>query len=232
MDAASLTDAQIERYSRQIILPQVGGRGQQRLLQATVSLIGRGPLAENAALYLAAAGVGRLELWHTADRVLFDSPPPSAGEAQIAPAALNPEVAIRVRSFDAFTPAASAVFVGANLTLAELHAVNHAALRCRVPLIAGTYGGLALYAGHRQAAPCAACDAQPPIRASDTTAETGSGLVGSLLALEAIKVCLGLAGAGPGRSLHYASETLTITECPISKRAGCGACAAASGTDA
>lgn len=235
MDAAPLTDAQIERYSRQIILPQVGGRGQQRLLASTVSLIGQGPLAETAAAYLAAAGVGTLEIWGTANRPLSNSPPPGGGDTgslQVAPSALNPEIAIRERSFDAFAPAASVVFVCADVSLAVLLAINQAALRSSVPLIAGGQGALATYAGHHQTAPCAACDGQPPIVADETRAEPSSGLVGSLLAVEAIKVCLGLPGAGSGRSLHFDPETLTITECPISKRAGCGACAPGVGTDA
>ncbi|NOT53159.1 MAG: hypothetical protein HOP18_01000, partial [Deltaproteobacteria bacterium] len=55
-----LTDDQIERYSRQIILPQVGGKGQEQLLRARVLLNGTGPLQETAVVYLAAVGIGTI----------------------------------------------------------------------------------------------------------------------------------------------------------------------------
>ena len=58
-----LSDPQIERYSRQIILPQVGGKGQERLLQASVLVSGDSSLQAEALLYLAAAGVGRLGIY-------------------------------------------------------------------------------------------------------------------------------------------------------------------------
>ena len=57
-----LTDVQIDRYSRQIILPEVGGRGQERLLAARVALIGAGVMAATAARYLTGAGIGELRL--------------------------------------------------------------------------------------------------------------------------------------------------------------------------
>ena len=57
---AYLTDSQVERYSRQIILPNVGGKGQEKLLAAKVLIIGAGGLGSPAALYLACAGIGKI----------------------------------------------------------------------------------------------------------------------------------------------------------------------------
>jgi hypothetical protein len=80
--AAALSDAQIERYSRQIVLPEIGGAGQARLLATSVLILGGGPLAEMAALYLAGAGIGRIALLQ------------AAGTLADAVGDLNPDVAI------------------------------------------------------------------------------------------------------------------------------------------
>src|SRR5258706_9191032 len=82
----ALSEMQIERFSRQIILPQIGGTGQQRLLDASVALGGRGPTHEIAALYLAGSGVGRIALHGRADRLA------------VALRALNPEARITVHT--------------------------------------------------------------------------------------------------------------------------------------
>lgn len=228
-----LTDVQIERYSRQIILPAIGGRGQRRLLEATVSLIGDGPLASTAAIYLTAAGVGRLELW-TSTGDAFES----MQTAQQDLGVLNPDTMVQVRALDSIglgSPAARpAVFVCADVTAVTLARVNHAALRWRVALLAGVAGdhaSLAHYAGHDTGWPCAACDPAPPVGESPEAVDATTGFIGSLLALEAIKSCLGLPAAQPGRALHYDPATLTITECPISKRDTCRACAPAVAAD-
>ena len=67
-----LLDAQIERYSRQIIMPEIGGRGQQRLLESAVALVSSGPLTAPIAVYLVAAGIGRLDIHPNGD----DDPAP------------------------------------------------------------------------------------------------------------------------------------------------------------
>lgn len=232
MGTAPLSDAQIERYSRQIILPSIGGRGQQRLLSSTVGLIGDGPLAATAALYLTAAGIGRLELWSD-----LEGAGPSVSNACSvfgaegpAPSlrALNSDTQIDTRTFDCFAASTSqaAVFVCADVPPAVLRAVNEHGMRTGVPLIVGAGANIALYAGHSLDSPCAACDPNPPQALGTAALEATGGVVGSLLALEAIKLCLALPNLGSGRALHYEPETLTITECPIAKRATC-ACSAA-----
>jgi adenylyltransferase/sulfurtransferase len=221
-----LNDARIERYSRQIILPQIGGRGQQRLLETTVSVVGDGPLAMTAAHYLTAAGVGRLELWAaTASGVgALDAVRPDL-------MAFNPDPTIQVRLFDAETATVSptAVFLSGDATTTVLASVNQAALSQRVPLVAGSVSGgakLAVYAGHQPEWPCAQCDAEPPVYSEAmTSADARSGLIGSLMALEAIKLCLALPDAQIGSAVHFDAETLRISVRPIGKRADCRACA-------
>ena len=65
-----LTDAQIDRFSRQIVLPQIGGTGQKRLLASSVAIAGDGALTETVALYLAGAGIGRIALFGAAAAAL------------------------------------------------------------------------------------------------------------------------------------------------------------------
>ncbi len=74
-----LSDAQVERYSRQIVLPEVGGRGQERILASSVSIHGEGDAARTCASYLAAAGVGRVALGSIPTptvAIWIDAPPP------------------------------------------------------------------------------------------------------------------------------------------------------------
>jgi molybdopterin/thiamine biosynthesis adenylyltransferase len=240
-----LTDAQIERYSRQIILPAVGGRGQQRLLDSTVGVVGAGPLAVFTAWYLTAAGIGALQLWtgtEVASNLL-------ALRQDLA--AFNPDTTVAIspakrgrsrggpqrRGTGALQGAdqADGVLVCADVTAAVLEQVNGIALRQRIPLLAGSAGTeprITLYAGHDREHPCAACDPRPPIGDVEATASNPAiGLIGSLLALEAIKASLALPGLRPGTGLHYEPETLTISECPIAKRAACRACAPAGGIE-
>jgi hypothetical protein len=127
------------------------------------------------------------------------------------------------------------VIVCADVTAAVLAQVNDIALRQRMPLLAGRGGAqphLATYAGHDAAHPCATCDPQPPVREREATApDPTSALIGSLLALEAIKASLGLTGFRPGTGLHYDPQNLTISEGPIGKRARCRACTPAGGSE-
>jgi adenylyltransferase/sulfurtransferase len=232
-----LTDAQIERYSRQIILPALGGRGQQRLLDSTVGVVGASPLAAVTAWYLTAAGIGALELW-TSTELALDL---QALRQDLA--MFNPDTKVSLRSLATSAVGhadlqvegdqAPGVVVCADVTAAVLEQVNGIALRQRIPLLAGSGGAqprMALYAGHDAERPCAACDPQPPVGAAEIAdSAPAAGLIGSVLALEVVKALLGLPGFRPGIGLHYEPDTLTITECPIGKLATCRACAPARG---
>src|SRR5262245_29954543 len=121
----ALSDAQIDRFSRQIILPEIGAGGQQRLLQSSIALAGGGALADVAALYLAGAGVGRIAL-HGVDR--------AALRARLLD--LNPDLDVTEAS-DAFGDCAADVLVACDIAPAQL--VRAAA--SRRPIVAGGAGG-------------------------------------------------------------------------------------------
>ena len=115
-----LTDLQIERYSRQIIMPEVGGRGQERLLASTIVMQGSGHLAITAGLYLAAAGVGCLRV-----------------EAAVAAAAadLNPDC--RLEAVDPADPwgRRAQLAIAAGLEVLATRAAIEACRLARLPLI-------------------------------------------------------------------------------------------------
>ncbi len=180
-----LSETQIERYSRQIILPQVGGRGQEKLLAAGVAIVADGAASSTIAVYLAAAGVGRLAI---ADRGALGTNPSeddaansgrqaaTAGGAFTPPAlaALNPDCAVRRlraphTSDEAFAVASqydlvivcevgSLVSTEATASTAYL---NAACVQLRKPLlwarVDGVVGCLTQVAGERASAPCYQC---------------------------------------------------------------------------
>jgi molybdopterin/thiamine biosynthesis adenylyltransferase len=190
----ALSEAQVERYSRQIILPQVGGRGQLALLGATVTICGSTELATTAALYLAGAGVGHLRV----------SPPTAA-----AIDGLNPDCHVAVSTSDA----APDVVGGARVVLcaaaseaagARIHA---ACVAAGVPLLVGdataTAGWMSACAGSDGA--CYTCLTRQR-RCADGGAPLGTvtaGFIGTLLATEAIKIVLGLRPSSVGRRLTF-----------------------------
>ena len=177
-----LDERQIERYSRQIILPEIGGRGQERLLASVVVLAGGGDLLATAARYLAGAGVGTLRCAGASAARLTD-----------ALRALNPDIAIDAGDLDAETTAV----VAADLSLGSLDGWARRTRTARVPLVAAATRGAAgwLFAGSGDAcAGCAARAAAAPV-AEDATplGAVAAGVLGAWLALAAIERALGRA---------------------------------------
>ncbi|MBI5365481.1 MAG: ThiF family adenylyltransferase [Planctomycetes bacterium] len=205
---AAFTEDQIRRYSRHILLPEVGGKGQRRLLAARVLLLGAAGPGAVAAGYLAAAGVGRLEIADgaavapadLADSMFFvhaDLGRPRAHALRDALAALNPEVQVNTWS-DAEAARVGAawdlVLLGAPAAPAGLAAWPNAR-----PLIWGAARGahgwrtaLALGDGPSLACVQAAAEkAAPPAAGDVDLAAPVAGLVGSLTAVEVVKALLG-----------------------------------------
>src|SRR5690606_27023367 len=159
-----LDDRQIDRYSRQIILPEVGGRGQERLLAAVVALVGSGALLATAARYLAGAGIGELRPAPGADAALAD-------ELR----ALNPDVTVRAGRIES---AVTAV-VAADLTADALDDCVRRARLASVPVVAAAARGAA---GWITAGSCPACAARAArwTRGDETLAPIATGVLGSL----------------------------------------------------
>jgi len=127
----TLTDAQIERYSRQIVLPEVGGRGQERLLAARVVLAGEGPVARAAADLLVRAGIGAV--------VADDAPAPTPDVIVDLSGDLRRTHALGRRAQAAGRPFVAGLLGGTRLTVATL--VGRPCITCFSPEDAGAAGG-------------------------------------------------------------------------------------------
>jgi adenylyltransferase/sulfurtransferase len=213
-----LSDAELDRYARQIILPQFGGAGQAKLKAAHVAMIGAGGIGCPAIAYLAAAGVGRLtivdddvvELSNLHRQPLFADDDIGASKAEVAAKVarrINPHVEAvpLVERLDDAN--AEALLAGANLILdgcdnfATRLAVNRAVVALRVPLLSAAIGAfegqVALYEGWRADSPCYAClVGDDPNQEGINCAETGvmgalAGMIGTMAALEAVRALSG-----------------------------------------
>jgi molybdopterin/thiamine biosynthesis adenylyltransferase len=238
-------DAEIERYARHLVLREVGGPGQQKLKAASVLIVGAGGLGSPAALYLAAAGVGRIILADPdlVDRsnlqrqILYaeaDLGRPKAQAAADRLAGLNPHIV--VAAYDgAFEPSnADDLMAGVDLVLdgtddfAVRFAVNAACVRRDKPLISGAIGRWTGQVGVFGRRPCYRCLVPEIPPDAETCVAVGvvgalAGVIGSMMALEAVKMIVGAGAPLIGRLLIYdalAAETRTVKvgadpECPV-----------------
>lgn len=221
-----LSNAELDRYARQIILPAFGGMGQAKLKDAHVAVIGAGGIGCPAITYLAAAGVGKLtivdhdvvELSNLQRQPLFSDADIGALKAEIAADAarrINPHVeavAVAARLDDGN---AEALLAGAELILDGCDnfetrlAVNRAAVALHIPLLSAAIGAfegqIALYEGWRAGQACYAClVGSDPDREGINCAETGvmgalAGMVGTMAALEAVRALTGFGVPLTGR---------------------------------
>ena len=221
-----MNDQQLLRYSRQIMLPGLGVEGQERLRAATVLVVGLGGLGSPVALYLAAAGVGRLlladfdavdlsnlqrQILHTTDRI----GQPKADSARAALAAINPEVetiAVKRSLTDDTLPelvAQADLVVDGCDNFATRFAVNAACVAARKPLVSGAAirleGQVAVFSG-QPGGPCYQCLYPRHGEVDETCTANGVlaplvGIIGSIQATEAIKVLTGLGRPLFGRLL-------------------------------
>ena len=245
------SEAEIRRYSRQMLLAAVGGEGQARLRAARVLVVGAGGLGAPAALYLAAAGVGTLgildsdalELSNLGRQILYDTKDLDRAKVFAAQArleALNPEVRV-VPHLTRLVEANARELVGgydvvveASDNLGTKFLVNEACVEGGIPLVVGAVAGWegqllvvrpgtsacyrCVYRGEPEAGTIPSCEVAGILGPV-------AGVVGSLQAVAALRLCLGLATAvGAGRLLFYdgaAGETTTVT---VQRDPGCPAC--------
>lgn len=241
-----------ERYSRHLVLPEIGVAGQQRLANARVALIGAGGLGAPAALYLAAAGVGRLtlidddyversnlqrQIIHADARIGM----PKTESARIALNALNPAVhvdAIAKRvgaaNVESLIRGHDVVIDGAD-NFPTRYLLNAACLRLRLPLVYGAVhrfsGQVSVFDPRRDDSPCYRClFAEPPSAAeAPNCSEAGvlgvlPGIVGMLQATEALKLLLGIGTSLVGRLLCYDALAGTFRELRLPRDAACPGC--------
>lgn len=241
----SFSDEEVERYARHLVLREVGGPGQQKLKAAKVLIVGAGGLGAPASLYLAAAGVGAITLADpdVVDRsnlqrqVIYveeDLGKPKAQASADRLAGLNPHVA--VRAFEGAFDAASAddLVAGVDLVLdgtddfATRMCVNAACVRHGKTLVSGAIGRWTGQVGVFAGKPCYQCLVPEIPPDAETCVSVGvvgalAGVIGSMMALEAVKLIAGAGEPLAGRLMLYdalAAETRTVRigadpECPI-----------------
>jgi len=246
----TLTNAQLERYSRHVLIPEVGEEGQLRLLDSKVLLIGAGGLGSPAALYLAAAGVGTLgvidadvvdtsnlqrQILHTVDRL----GQPKVDSAEVAIKGLNPDVNVvkyteRLTSenvLDVIT--GYDVIVDGTDNFPTRYLLNDASLVAGIPVVHGSIyqfeGSVTVYKPHD--GPCYRCQfpEPPPPELAPSCAEGGvlgvlPGVVGTLQATEAVKLLLGIGEPLVGRQLRYDALSMEFVELRMHRDPDCPVC--------
>lgn len=246
----SFTEAQIERYSRHIILPEVGGKGQQKLLKAKVFLVGAGGLGSPAAFYLAAAGVGRIGIadadcvdYSNLQRQILHSTK-DVGRSKAISAketleALNPDIEVIpyterltsgnildiIKDYD--------VILDGSDNFPTRYLVNDACVFLRKPL---SHGSIFRFEGQVTTilpfdGPCYRClyEEPPPPGLVPSCKEAGvlgilAGVIGTLQATEAIKLILGKGQLLKGKLLIYDSLNMEFKKVNVRKNPNCPVC--------
>lgn len=247
----SFTDEQLDRYARHIVLKEVGGEGQRRLLESRIAVIGAGGIGSPLIQYLAAAGVGRLRiidddqiaLSNLQRQVLFGTADEGRLKVEVARdsvARLNPDVAVEMRPERLDGDNAQALLAGMDLVVdgsdsfATRLAVADAAFALRIPLVSASIGQfegqLAVYRGWEADKPCYRClVGSNPGLPEQSCAEQGvlgalAGVMGSLAAVEAIRIVTGFGEDSAGKLLIADALTLRFRTVKLAKDPGCGAC--------
>lgn len=247
----SLSDEELARYARHVVLREVGGAGQKRLKAGSVAVIGCGGIGAPAIQYLAAAGVGRLVLIDddTVDtsnlqrQVIFRTGDLGLGKADaaaVAARAINPHVGVEPRRVRLDDGNAAELLDGVDVVLdgcdnfATRLVVADAALAARTPLVSAAVGSfegqLGVFRGWEPALPCYRCFVgAAPDRAEASCAEAGvlgpvTGVLGSLAALEVLRVLAPFGDDPAGRLLLIDLLALRFRTVRLPKDPGCRAC--------
>ncbi|MBX2879613.1 MAG: molybdopterin-synthase adenylyltransferase MoeB [Granulosicoccus sp.] len=238
------------RYSRHLSLSQIGQSGQQKLHASHVLIIGMGGLGSPAALYLAAAGLGRLtladfdtvelsnlqrQIAHTTERV----GQLKTESAQLACQQINPGCQVELINYAlddeelAEIVPTCTVVLDCSDNFSTRFAVNNACLEHRVPLVSGAAirfdGQISVYDTRDPEAPCYQCLHQPTATNADTCAQAGIlgpvvGLVGCVQAIETIKLICGIGDSLSGRLILFDGLSMEWTEIALGKNPKCAAC--------
>ncbi len=247
----SLEPAQRSRYSRHLLIPEVGEEGQQRLLKSRILLIGAGGLGSPAALYLAAAGVGTLgivdddtvdasnlqrQIIHSTERL----GEPKAESAKRTLEALNPDVRVRVfrerltsENADRILGEGWDVIVDGADNFPTRYLLNDASVWHGIPVVHGSIfrfeGQVTVFTP--RAGPCYRClfPQPPPPELAPSCAEGGvlgvlPGIIGSLQANEALKLALGIGDTLAGRLLLFDALGPSFTEVSLRRDPDCPVC--------
>jgi molybdopterin/thiamine biosynthesis adenylyltransferase len=249
--AGSFREAELERYARHILLREIGGAGQKRLKAAKVLVVGAGGLGSPALLYLAAAGVGTIgvidadvvegsnlqrQVIHADQRIGM----PKVFSAEIAMRALNPFIEVRPYHRKLSEENAAALVAEYDLVLDGTddfdtrYLVNRACVAAGVPLISGALtqweGQVSLF-DPGQGGPCYACvfPVRPAAELVPSCAEAGvaaplPGVIGAMMAMEAVKHLTGAGETLRGRLMIHDALYAETRVIGVKQRADCQVC--------
>ena len=246
-----MNDDQLLRYSRHILLDDVGIEGQQRLVDSHVLIVGAGGLGSPVALYLAASGVGHItmadhdvvdltnlqrQIAHTTARVGH----PKVESASQAMLALNPEVRVTALAhkldavqLNALVPTVQVV-VDCCDNFETRQAVNAACVKHKVPLVSGAAirmdGQLAVYDTRDDKSPCYACIFPPDQAPEEVLCSTMGvlaplvGVIGTMQAMETVKLITGMGSRLTGRLQMLDGRGMEWHEVRLQRNASCPVC--------
>ncbi|HIG62856.1 MAG TPA: molybdopterin-synthase adenylyltransferase MoeB [Gammaproteobacteria bacterium] len=245
-----MIDDELLRYSRHILLPEIDVSGQEKLLAAHVAIIGIGGLGSPVALYLASSGIGKLSLidFDSVDlsnlqrQIIHDTDhlgTTKVSSAQGKLAALNPGTSVQVYAeklsdleISALIKEVDAV-VDCTDNFATRLTINQACVQHQVPLISGAAirmeGQLMVYDPSIANAPCYACLYQNTAELDLNCATTGVaaplvGIIGSMQAMETLKILVGFGEPATGSLLIFDAANTQWQRFRVNRRADCPAC--------
>ena len=248
-----MNDAQLLRYSRHILLDELGDLGQQRLLDSHAVIVGAGGLGCTAALFLASSGVGRItlidhdevdltnlqrQIAHSTERI---------GQAKVLSAqqamlALNPDIQVHAlqqkadaQLLDQLLPATQ-VMLDCSDNFQTRHMLNKACVKHHVPLVSGAVirwdGQITTYDPRQADSPCYACVFPPEQAPEEISCATMGvlaplvGVIGSMQAAEAVKLLADKGSALVGRLQMLDGRDMTWTDMRLRRQTACSVCAA------
>ena len=247
-----MNDDQLLRYSRHLLLDDIGVEGQQRLLDSHALVIGAGGLGSPVALYLATAGVGHMtlvdhdtvditnlqrQIAHNLSRVGM----PKAESARLTIGAINPDVQVHsvmqradIASLE-HAVAVADVVLDCTDNFQTRHAINAACVKARKPLVSGAAigfdGQISVYDIRQVNAPCYACVFPDVANVEEVRCATMGvfaplvGIIGSMQAAEALKLLMGLGSSLAGRLQMLDGRHMEWTEIRVTRQVGCPVCA-------
>ena len=244
-----LNDSQLERYSRHILLPEVGALGQAKLMASKVLIVGAGGLGAPMILYLASAGIGRIgiidnddvelsnlqrQVVHTTGRIGINK----AKSATMTAQEINPEIQVDVIAERLTENNVDAIFADYDIVadgtdnFDTRYLINDASVRLEKILVTAA---LLRFDGQlttvKPGGPCYRClfPEPPPPDAVPSCSEAGvlgsvAGILGTMQATEVVKEILGIGDSLSGRLLLFDGLTMTMRDIKAKRRVGCKGC--------
>lgn len=246
-----MDDQQLLRYSRHILLDEIGIEGQSRLLASRALIIGAGGLGSPAAFYLASAGVGSItivdhdqvdltnlqrQILHTEERLGWNK----VDSAKLTLAQLNPHIQLQALCEQANAARLSELVAQADVVLdcsdnfITRHAVNAACVAHRVPLVSGAAisfdGQCSVFDIRQHQAPCYACIFPPELEMEEVACSTMGvfaplvGIIGTMQAAEALKLLMHVGSSLAGKLLMLDARTMEWQQIKAQRNPACSVC--------